>query len=146
MQLPEGWDTELQAAERARAIHEAEAQEELAKVGRAARVAGGLAMSDYASIQQAWKNIRSRYPIEHPELVEQFHSDEQAGRTIMHYWVGEEIDQAWLLRSIMGFGDTHLWNRAIQYAQNLTDPHSPERANIQRASDFLWRDYRGGHG
>lgn len=142
MELPEGWNAELIELERVLADRELEVAERVA----AERAAAHVEISRYEAIQHAWQKIRETYPIEHPPIVEEFESDEQAGRTVMHYWVGEEIEEEWLLKSIIGFGDTHLWNRAIAYANNLTERDSPERANVQRAQTFLWRDYRVGHG
>ncbi len=96
--------------------------------------------------QEAWARIRQTQHIPHPEPKDSFDSDQEAAQVIIHYWLGGEVDEEALFMGVMGYGDMDLWKQAIRFATNLTEKGSPERAFVDQASNFLWRDYKGGHG
>lgn len=152
MELPQGWDQELRRIRGPVTDRYIETTQVRARFEEAVRLAINRAFTElggqspYEAEMEEWARIRASNEITHPEPKEIFTTDGEAVDALLHYWVGAEINEDELRRSVMGHGGLALWKEAMGYATSLTESASPERENVMRASDFLWRDYRGGHG
>lgn len=150
MRLPEGWDSELRRIDEEVGKTVAVIQllrdrmnAEIAAVKEKyqSRMPHGRLEDLHAQKPEAWKRIRERHPIQHPERRDGFATYGEAAEVLAHYWQGEHINSQELLRGIAGAGNNVLNTRAYQFAENLTEPGSPERKYVDAAQKFLWKDY-----
>lgn len=87
-----------------------------------------------------WQKVRKQHKIEHPKRISAFRNYQQAAEVLAYYWQGKSLDHDELVEKIMRGGDTQL--EAFDYAQNLTNPGSAEREYVDKAWNFLWKDYK----
>jgi len=145
MRLPDGWDTELRTLDQK--IEQVEAtldtlDEEIeagtAEVGESYRRSSDELDQLEDSREEAWRRVRANYSIKHPPKKSEFRYYCEAAEVLAHYWQGEKIKKQRLLKKIMR--DPNLSARVYEFAKNLTEPNSPERAYVQSAQDFLFED------
>ena len=156
IKLPEGWDVGVEAAKSEYEAQRKTATERLSiRIEIAERVASviddvfrehGMDSPSVDRREQAWQAVREQYDIPHPDIVKKFTSTRQAGELILHYWLEPEADPGELARDFFRFIGGETYGRAVDFATNLTEPGSPERANVERAISYLWKDYKGGQG
>lgn len=97
-------------------------------------------------LENTWENVREKYPLKNPPRKRRFATTYEAAEVIAYYWQGQAIPQKRLIQRIIRYGadPTKTYQEALDYAGHLTSPHSPERASVEAANRYLWKNKQKG--